>query len=223
VNYILAGKDSTSAAICWTMYMLVLHPEVTAKVRQELADLVQQKSPPRDGSDHGLSEKAAIEAFAELLTFDNVNSLNYLHAVITEVMRLYPPLPLNSKEAVADDILPDGTIVRKGDAVVFHAYGMGRMPYIWGSDASDFKPERWIKDGVFQPESHFKYIAFQGGPRLCLGKDSSYLQMKISVALLTQFFDFQLVPGHRYGYKAMISLIFADGLPVIINKRKTYS
>jgi cytochrome P450 len=47
-----------------------------------------------DGSDHGLSEKAAIEAFAELLTFDNVNSLNYLHAVITEVMRLYPPLPL---------------------------------------------------------------------------------------------------------------------------------
>jgi cytochrome P450 len=63
----------------------------------------------------------------------------------------------------------------------------------------------------------------QGGPRLCLGKDSSYLQMKISVALLTQFFDFQLVPGHRYGYKAMISLIFADGLPVIINKRKTYS
>jgi cytochrome P450 len=48
VNYILAGKDSTSAAICWTMYMLVLHPEVTAKVRQELADLVQQKSPPSE-------------------------------------------------------------------------------------------------------------------------------------------------------------------------------
>ena len=42
VNYILAGRDSTSAVICWTMYMLVLHPEVTAKVRLELADLVQQ-------------------------------------------------------------------------------------------------------------------------------------------------------------------------------------
>lgn len=67
----------------------------------------------------------------------------------------------NTKEAVSDDILPDGTIVRKGDAVLFHAYGMGRMPYIWGPDAGDFKPERWIKDGVFRPESHFKYIAFQ--------------------------------------------------------------
>ena len=67
----------------------------------------------------------------------------------------------NLKEALADDTLPDGTNVKKGDAVVFHAYGMGRMPYLWGPDASDFKPERWIKDGVFQPESHFKYIAFQ--------------------------------------------------------------
>jgi cytochrome P450 len=80
----------------------------------------------------------------------------------------------NSKEAVADDILPDGTIVRKGDAVVFHAYGMGRMPYIWGSDASDFKPERWIKDGVFQPESHFKYIAFQVSRFFCCEQDSIF-------------------------------------------------
>ena len=61
----------------------------------------------------------------------------------------------------------------------------------------------------------------QGGPRLCLGKDSSYLQMKITVALLTQFFDFRLVPDHHYRYKVMISLIFADGLPVTIHKRKT--
>ena len=65
----------------------------------------------------------------------------------------------NCKEAVADDILPNGTVVRKGDAVMFAAYAMGRMPYIWGPDAGDFKPERWIKDGEFQPESPFKYIA----------------------------------------------------------------
>lgn len=67
----------------------------------------------------------------------------------------------NIKEAVADDILPDGTIVKKGNAVSFQVYGMGRMPYIWGPDAADFKPERWIKNGAFQPESPFKYITFQ--------------------------------------------------------------
>lgn len=207
---------------------------------------------------------------------------------ITTLTYFWCDLMQNSKEAVADDILPDGTKVKEGDTVMFHAYGMGRMPYIWGPDAGDFKPDRWIKDGVFQPESHFKYIAFQvsllvtpcsifsrsiisiksnnellrdpgndtfcpepvicahtfflqvnhcltggsnlriqtwefvqGGPRLCLGKDSSYLQMKITVALLTQFFDFQLVPGHHYRYKAMISLIFDDGLPVTMHKRQS--
>lgn len=45
VNYILAGKDSTSAAICWTLYLLAKHPEANAKVRQELAELQQQHSP----------------------------------------------------------------------------------------------------------------------------------------------------------------------------------
>ena len=46
VNYILAGRDSTSAVICWTMYMLVLNPEALSKVRQELAELMQKQSPP---------------------------------------------------------------------------------------------------------------------------------------------------------------------------------
>ena len=67
----------------------------------------------------------------------------------------------NAKEAVDDDILPTGTVVRKGDMVMFQAYGMGRMPYVWGPDASEFKPERWIRNGTFQPESPFKYVAFQ--------------------------------------------------------------
>lgn len=218
INYILAGKDSTSAAICWTIYMLATHPDVCDKVRQELAELQNLHSSP--GKQDHQSEEEAIQAFAELLNFDNVGSLTYLHAALTETMRLYPPLPLNAKQAVGDDVLPDGSIVKKGDLVIFQAYGMGRMPYVWGPDASEFKPERWIKNGTFQPESNFKYIAFQGGPRLCLGKDSSYLQMKITLALLTQFFDFQLVPGHRYTYKAMLSLIFVDGLAVTISKRK---
>ena len=59
-----------------------------------------------------------------------------------------------------DDILPDGYKVKKGDGVYYMAYAMGRMPYIWGEDAEEFRPERWLKNGVFQPESPFKFIAF---------------------------------------------------------------
>jgi cytochrome P450 len=59
-----------------------------------------------------------------------------------------------------DGILPDGYRVTKGDGVSYMAYAMGRMPYIWGGDAEEFRLERWLKNGIFQPESRFKFIAF---------------------------------------------------------------
>jgi hypothetical protein len=59
-----------------------------------------------------------------------------------------------------DGILPDGYRVKKGDGVSYMAYAMGRMPYIWGGDAEEFRLERWLKNGIFQPESPFKFIAF---------------------------------------------------------------
>ena len=63
--------------------------------------------------------------------------------------------------AEVDDILPDGHKIKKGDGVYYMAYAMGRMPSIWGEDADDFRPERWLNNnGVFQPESPFKFTAF---------------------------------------------------------------
>lgn len=62
--------------------------------------------------------------------------------------------------ADVDDVLPDGHRLKKGDGVYYLSYAMGRMPYIWGEDAEEFRPERWLKNGEFQPESPFKFIAF---------------------------------------------------------------
>lgn len=59
-----------------------------------------------------------------------------------------------------DDVLPDGYMVKKGDGVYNMTYAMGRMKSLWGEDAEDFKPERWLKNGIFQPESPFKFAAF---------------------------------------------------------------
>lgn len=57
--------------------------------------------------------------------------------------------------------MPDGTKVKAGGMVTYVPYSMGRMEYNWGPDAASFKPERWLKDGVFQNASPFKFTAFQ--------------------------------------------------------------
>lgn len=60
-----------------------------------------------------------------------------------------------------DDVLPDGTHVKKGAQVSYVPYSMGRMEFLWGEDVLEYKPDRWLKDGVFHPESPFKFSAFQ--------------------------------------------------------------
>ncbi|CAN7031589.1 unnamed protein product [Brassica rapa subsp. trilocularis] len=95
--------------------------------------------------------------------------MQYLHAALSETLRLYTAVPVSEE---------------KGN-VYYISYAIGRMTYIWGQQAEEFKPERWLKDGVFQPESPFKFISFHAGPGICTGKDFAYRQMKIvSMALL---------------------------------------
>lgn len=65
-------------------------------------------------------------------------------------------------------VLPDGTVLKKGGMISYSPYCMARMPYIWGPDAKEFKPERWLRDGKFYPESEFKFATFQVLRFLCL-------------------------------------------------------
>nr|XP_034904444.1 cytochrome P450 704C1-like [Populus alba] len=97
--------------------------------------------------------------------------------------------------------------MKKGDGLYYLAYAKGRMPYIWGDDAGDFRPERWLNNGIFQPASPFKFIAFHAGPRICLGKDFAYRQMKILSIALLRFFRFKLADDTRkITYRTMLTL-----------------
>ncbi|KAJ0962803.1 hypothetical protein J5N97_027925 [Dioscorea zingiberensis] len=87
--------------------------------------------------------------------------MQYLQAVISEAMRLYPPVSVNWTMCQSDDVLHDGTLIKKGMFVVFSAYYIGRMESIWVKDCLEFKLERWLDgEGAFRNESPYRYPVF---------------------------------------------------------------
>lgn len=204
LNFIIAGKDTTANTLSWFIYVLCKNPLIQEKISQEIEKII---SPPH--------KEATLADFVESITEEALEDMHYLHATLTETLRLYPAVPTDGRCAEADDILPDGFKVKKGDGVYYMAYAMGRMPYIWGVDAEEFKPERWLNNGIFQPESPFKFIAFNGGPRICLGKDFAYRQMKIVATTLIHFFRFKLSEETKHvTYRTMLTLHISGSLDI---------
>ncbi|XP_047153063.1 cytochrome P450 704C1-like [Vigna umbellata] len=204
LNFVIAGKDTTAATLSWFMYMLCKYPAVQEKAAEEVKEATNTKT------------ISSYTEFASSVTDEALEKMDYLHAAITETLRLYPAVPVDAKICFSDDTLPDGYSVNKGDMVSYQPYAMGRMKFIWGDDAEDFRPERWLdENGIFKQESPFKFTAFQAGPRICLGKEFAYRQMKIFSAVLLGCFRFRLNDEKRnVTYKTMINLHIDGGLEI---------
>ncbi|XP_050386646.1 cytochrome P450 704C1-like [Argentina anserina] len=208
LNFMIAGKDSSANTLSWLLYILSKNPLIQEKVSQEVRYVV------------GLNHGANVDEFVASITDSTLEQMHYLHATLTETLRLYPAVPVDGRCAEIDDILPDGFRVKKGDGVNYMTYAMGRMTYIWGKDAEDFRPERWLKDGIFQSESSFKFVAFHAGPRICLGKDFAYRQMKIVAMALLYFFRFKLADeAKEVNYRTMFTLHIDGSLPMLAVRR----
>lgn len=220
INFMIAGRDTTALTLSWFFYSLCENPGVEEKLVQEILRVDSEAPHDDDDSNVDLPSEKQIGRFAKLLTYDKLSNMHYMQACLQETLRLYPAVPHDSKIAVAADTFPDGTKVRKGDSINLSPYSMGRMEWLWGEDALQFKPERFIVDGVCQHESPFKFSAFMAGPRICLGKEFAFLQMKVTIAILLRFFHFKIVPGHKVHYRIMLTLHMSkDGLKVKILPR----
>ncbi|KAG5008946.1 hypothetical protein JHK87_017461 [Glycine soja] len=225
LNFVIAGRDTTATTLSWAIYMVMTHAHVADKLYLELKKFEENRAKeenisfPQCDKEDPESFNRRVEQFSRLLNKDSLEKLHYLHAVITETLRLYPAVPQDPKGILEDDELPDGTKIKAGGMVTYVPYSMGRMEYNWGPDAASFVPERWYRDGVLKTESPFKFTAFQAGPRICLGKDSAYLQMRMVLAILFRFYKFNLVPGHMVKYRMMTILSMAYGLKLTIERR----
>ncbi|KAG1362642.1 cytochrome P450 86A8 [Cocos nucifera] len=210
LNFILAGRDTSSVALSWFFWLVSTHPAVERDILLELAAVLS--------ATRGTDPAAWVST---PLVFEELDRLTYLKAALSETLRLYPSVPEDSKHVVVDDVLPDGTFVPAGSAITYSIYSAGRMKPVWGEDCMDFRPERWLSPDGKQFEAHdsFKFVAFNGGPRLCLGKDLAYLQMKSIAAAVLLRHRLAVVPGHRVEQKMSLTLFMKYGLKMNVYDR----
>uniref|UniRef100_A0ACD5UWD4 Uncharacterized protein n=1 Tax=Avena sativa TaxID=4498 RepID=A0ACD5UWD4_AVESA len=211
ISFLLAGRETTSSALTWFFWLLSSRPDVESRIRDEVAAVRARRT-------HGHGDVDSKVGF----DLDELREMHYVHAAITESLRLYPPVPVNSLNVQAADVLLDGTAVRPGWFMSYNSYAMGRMESIWGEDAKEFRPERWLDKAegtLFRPQSPFRYVAFHAGPRICIGKEMAYIQMKSIVASVLEELELEVDGGYSPRQVPSLTLRMAEGLPVRVKAR----
>ncbi|XP_016470477.1 alkane hydroxylase MAH1-like [Nicotiana tabacum] len=204
LNLMIAGRDTTSSALTWFIWLVSTNPQVEKKIRDEINSIIP---------------KQEIGKW-RLFNVQELNKLVYLHGALCDSLRLYPPVPFQHKEPLENDILPSGHKVHPKLKIMFSLYAMGRMESIWGKDCLEFKPERWISDGgTIKHEPSYKFLAFNAGPRTCLGKEVAFTQMKAVAAAIIHNYQVELVKGHPIEPNASIILYMRHGFKVRISRR----
>ncbi|ETP12191.1 hypothetical protein F441_12384 [Phytophthora nicotianae CJ01A1] len=173
MSFLLASKDTTSFSLSWVLVNLNRYPAVLAKLRNE----IREKLP-------GL-----MTGEIQVPTMEDLQKLPYLEAVVKESLRLH--MAATNRMTNTSTTLSDGTFVPEGCAVMVPIYASARVKSVWGEDAAEFKPERWIDptSGKVKPVSPFKFFTFAAGPRQCLGMRFALLQIQTTVAVLFSHFD----------------------------------
>ncbi|GLE01628.1 hypothetical protein PINS_up010462 [Pythium insidiosum] len=206
VNFLIAGRDTSAQALSWLFVELSLHPQVEERIRKELRETVPHLFASSDCASPSVEQ---------------LQRLPYLEATIKETLRLHPSVPMNSRIAVRDTVLSDGTFIPAGEFVSVPSYALGRMTNVWGPDATEFRPERWLDESSptgLITVSAFKFNAFHAGPRMCLGMSLAMLEMKMLVASVLSKFHLDVDAPDRVAYDVGLTLPIRGALPTRIHR-----
>ncbi|XP_073278796.1 alkane hydroxylase MAH1-like [Primulina huaijiensis] len=204
LSLMFAGRDTTSTCLTWLFWLIAKNPSTENKILQEIETELRVKQ----------------DSTGRVFNVEESRKLVYLHGALCESLRLFPPIALEHKSPVNDDILPSGHHLRKNSKVIISFYSVGRLETVWGKDCLDFKPERWISGkGMTRHEASYNFPAFNVGPRTCIGKEMAFIQMKIVAATMIYRYRVELVEGHPVAPLDSVVLHAKHGLRVRLSKR----
>ena len=165
LTMLIAGHDTSTALLAWSLYLLGQHPEAMKEVVTEVDDVIGEGN----------------------LKEAHLNQLPYLDSFIKETLRLYPPIHVGNR-IVAEDTAVSGYELKAGSRVMASIYLSHRDERYW-DEPEQFRPERFARDTPKPPP--FTYVPFGGGTRACIGAAFAQIEAKVVLARILQQFDLQ--------------------------------
>jgi cytochrome P450 len=184
----VAGHETSSNALTWTLFLLSQHPRILDDLRDELAGVLRGGPP----------------------TIEQLNQLPLLERVIKESMRILPPASFNARISRAAVKLGPYELPER-TTVIFSQYLTHHMPELY-PQPERFQPQRWER---ITP-SIYEYLPFGAGARMCIGATFAMMEIKIVLAMLLQHYGLMLAPGARVDRSLKVTLGPKHGMPMVV-------
>ena len=189
-----AGHETTALTLTWTLYLLAQHPEVEAKLLEEIKSVLGDRQPV--GHD--------------------THSLHYARKVVMEAMRVIPPVWALGREA-CEDVNIGGYDVPKGTSVMISQW-VNNKDERWFPNPEKFDPERWTTE-FNEKLPKYAFFPFGGGPRTCIGNNFALMEAIILLVGVIRNYHLELDKNHKVEFQAGVTLKPKDGVKVTLHKR----
>ncbi|KAF9359184.1 hypothetical protein BGX26_012959 [Mortierella sp. AD094] len=210
LTFLAAGHETTSVTVTWMLHVLSINPEVQTRVRDEFLTEIGKPQAGKSPS------------------YEALNALPYLNACVKELLRFIPPVPITSRVAAQDDNIL-GYDIPKGTPIFIAPATLHKLKSVYGEDAEEFKPERWmdpatLPDGLttktkfVTPDMHWAYQPFLTGPRNCIGSKFALIETKILMYHILTQLEFYPVPGFKFKKAARITTRALPGMNLIVKR-----
>ncbi|MCY7423176.1 MAG: cytochrome P450 [Chitinophagaceae bacterium] len=194
MQLLVAGHETSSNALSWTLYLLCRHPDAINAIRNEIDDVLG------DGN----------------FEFKHIEALTYTTQVIEESLRLYPPFWMVDREALSDDEVA-GLDIPAGSTVIAFIHALHHSPLYW-KDPEEFRPERFAP-AEKKKHTPFTFMPFGAGPRGCIGGNFAMMQMLLILTNIIRNYDIKLVPDEAVEIEPMLILRPKGGIKIKFSKR----